>query len=228
MFKRNVSRRRIGMSLVAFGLFGMAAARMDAGSTNTQVSKFQKDGNAYVFFSGAEVASLNASEADLEQAQEFRDKTGQELLWARQGGKTWAMSNANLIDEVHKIFDSTMDISTRQGTIGTTQGDLGRQQADLGTRQAEIGRQITALKAQIRSASGQKAADLKEQLRLLDLEQKKLGKQQAEIGQQQAGFGKQQAELGEQQAKMAESSYMKLRTLVDQAIRNGLAEQIQP
>jgi hypothetical protein len=62
----------------------------------------------------------------------------------------------------------------------------------------------------------------------LEEKEKALGKQQAELGQQQSGLGKQQAEMGKQQTKLAERNYMKLKTLVDQAISNGLAEQIKP
>jgi bla regulator protein BlaR1 len=216
--------------LVAFCLCGTVAARTDAGGTNTQLSKYGKNGNAYVFFSGGDVTSLNASGTDLDQAQAFRGKTEGELLWARQGGKTWAVSDANLIGEVHKILDPTTDISTRQGTAGSKQGDLGGQQAELGDRQAEVERQKAAVKAEIskQAASGQNTDDLKKQLRSLEEKKKELGKQQAELGQQQSGLGKQQAEMGKQQAKIAERNYMKLGTLVDQAIRNGLAGQIKP
>jgi bla regulator protein blaR1 len=217
--------------LLANPISGMAATRdpVDSGSTNTLLSKADEDGSTYIFLSGENATSLNASGADFDQAQESR-RQGEELFWARRAGKAWILRDASVLAEVHKILDPQINIEARQGATGINQADVGTQQAELGRRQAELGRQKAALQAEIskRRASRQKADDLKEQLRSLEKKEHALGSQQAELGQQQVALGNQQTELGRQQAKIAEQTYKELGALVDQAISKGLAQEFKP
>ena len=82
--------------------------------------------------------------------------------------------------------------------LSEIQGKIGDLQGSFGDLQAQIGEKQSAL-----------------------------GEQQSALGEQQSKLGEQQSKLGEQQSKLAEENSQKMKTMFNDALRNGKAKPVE-
>ena len=204
-----LASRAIAFAMLA--LLGGAASLVSPTAIGAQtVQPGERMG--YVFLHGGNnSSSMSGSTDDLRRAKALR--TGrEELLYVRQGGSAYVIRDPAMLRQARELFRPQEELGRRQAELGSRQAALGARQARLGAQQARLGlRQAGA------SARGQ--AELGRQ-------QGELGRQQGELGRQQGILGQQQGELGREQARLARIAEQKLRLMIADALRRGLAQRV--
>src|SRR5205823_718314 len=102
------------------------------------------------------------------------------------------------MEKLHQVFQKTAGKQVHQDDLSELQARLGDMQSRLGELQAQAGEK-----------------------------QAKLGEMQARLGEQQAKLGAEQAQLGDRQARLGEEAFRKMRVLLDEAFRDGLARPVE-
>jgi hypothetical protein len=170
----------------------------------------RSSGDSYVFFdSGNNNSSMSGDFRDVKEARRLR-RGMEPLLYVRRNGQAYVIRDTALLRQAEAIFRPQQELGARQGALGARQGALGAQQAALGARQAE---------AAVRLGTGRGSQEASRA-------HADLARQQSELGRQQSALGAEQGRLGQQQAQLAREAQAKLRDLLDNAIRSGLAQRI--
>ncbi len=202
------------LPLIALAVLAVLPGPMMTGSTAAAASPSQSRGStSYVFFTpGGRDTAMSGSIQDMERARSLR--SGSEgLLYIRDGNAAYVIRDAATLRQAELAFEPQNALGAQQGELGSRQGALGRRQAELGREQAQLGvRQANASPGRVRDLGRQQAA---------------LGQRQAELGRQQAELGRQQAALGREQARLGRLAAEKLRTLLAEAIRRGVAQRVR-
>lgn len=172
----------------------------------------QADGRtSYVLLTpGSRSTMMSGSTDDLRRARALR--AGREgLLYVRQSGAAYVIRDPATLRRAEAIFEPQQALGARQAELGSRQAALGSRQAALGAEQARLG-------ARQARASPRQAAALARQ-------QSELGRQQDALGRQQDALGRQQEVLGREQERLGRQAQARLRALVEEAIRSGVAQR---
>jgi bla regulator protein blaR1 len=169
-------------------------------------------GTSYVLLTaGSQSSIMSGSTDDLRRARALR--VGREgLFYVRQNGAAYVIRDAATLRRAEAVFEPQQALGARQAELGSRQAALGSRQAALGAEQARLG-------ARQASASPRQAAALAHQ-------QDALGSRQDALGRQQDALGREQDALGREQDRLGREAQGRLRTLVDEAIRRGLARRV--
>jgi bla regulator protein BlaR1 len=194
------------------------------------------------------------SQEDGRRAESLRDTIHGDYIWFKHDSKFYVITDAQTVERAKAmLMPAEIDqkqLSSRQAELAAQQAQLGAQQAQLGEQQSrvtvnppDLTRALDELRARLDSSSarGLRQEDLAAlqagianlQARLGESQaqagtrQAELGAQQARLGEQQAQLGRQQAAFGQQQAQRAEEVWQKMRTLLEEALRNGQARPVQ-
>jgi bla regulator protein BlaR1 len=160
---------------------------------------------------GSQSLSLSGSTEDLSRARSLR--AGSEgLLYFRQGGIVYVIRDPVVLRKAAALFAPEEALGAKQSELGSRQTALGREQSHLGAQQAHLG----SLQA---NASPTQQDGLSRQ-------QNKLGRQQDELGKRQNELGRQQGVLGREQEALAQIAEAKLRALIADAVRLGVAQRL--
>lgn len=213
-------------------------------ATTLAVHRTRGDDYAYILMQG-DHATADAASEDFKAMARVRGDSRSPLLWVRQENRAYVIRDAATIERaqavwkpVHALGEQQAALGEQQAALGRKQAALGQQMAGLGSRMADIGRQhaeMAARQASLamndspaaeheRAEMQRKAAGLGQQQEALDRQQSVLGQQQSGLGTQQAALGEKQAALGEQQAHESDRAHREMQRLIDEAIRNGLAQ----
>lgn len=242
-------RRRLALAAVLAPVLFMAAtlsinvkaATNDSVATIT-ASKAQ-DGS-YVIVSGDSV-SMSGSSQDAERAKGLKNRMRGDYIWFRSNGKEYVIDDPKLVGEARKLFHPQEELGRMQASFGAKQAKLGEVQAELGKLQAgvsvdapDVDKKLAEVEKSIKSLNQKtKQQDVTEvQAKLAELQaslataqalagdkQAALGDRQAKLAEEQARLGEQQAQLGDQQAKLAEEASRKMKSILDNAVRSGVA-----
>lgn len=187
------------------GTAGVPVASAQAAETGERAS--------YILFAPDDQSvSMSGSTDDLRRARALR--VGREaLLYFRQGSTAYVVRDPATLREARSIFAPQEALGSEQSALGGRQAELGRRQAALGAEQARLG-------ARQANAQPRYAADLASR-------QEALGRQQDALGEQQNVLGRQQNELGRKQDRLAHEADVRLRALLAEAIRRGVANRVQ-
>jgi len=166
---------------------------------------------SYVLLTGDGSNMMSSSSDDIRRARALQ-AGGAPLLFVRQDGVAYVIRNPAILGRANAIMAPQRELGRRQGALGEQQGELGRKQGALGAEQGRLG-------ALMMNSTPRQMGELGRQ-------QGELGRRQAALGEQQAILGRQQAALGRHQARLAEAAKPKLRALVADAIRRGLAQRV--
>lgn len=194
--------------------------------------------NGYVLLKD-EHSVMNGSMADLEQARRLDDGNGV-LLLLRRDGRAYVVRDAGVLSRFEQAFAETTRLGEQQGRLGERQGRLGERQGEIGGRMGDIGARIGELAARqaelALAAHGGDATTSREQAEAARREAEKLRAQidtpamreeMRELARRQAELGRQQAELGRQQAAASVRAQREAERLIQQAIRDGLAQPVR-
>jgi len=182
---------------------------------------------------------MNGSTADLQQARRLDDGNG--VLLLRRDGRAYVVRDAGMLSRFEQLFAETTRLGEEQGRLGERQGKLGERQGEIGGRMGEIGARIgelAARQAQLALATHGKANDalMREQMEAARREAEKvraemyspaMREEMRELARRQSELGKLQAELGRQQADASVRAQREAERLIQEAIRDGLAQPVR-
>jgi hypothetical protein len=206
----------------------------------------EDDVEGFVLVSGDEV-TMAGSTADLRRARALRTG-GKDVLFVRRGDKSYVIRDAKTLEQMRAAFEPQTKLGAQQAELGKKQAELGMKQAEfgqkqaaLGLKQAQLGMRHAELSLQVAraSAQGDEAARARQEKELekseealekeqeaLEQQQEALSKEQEALGRQQESLGREQEKLGEQQEALAREGEKKMKALIDEAVRKGLAEPV--
>ncbi|HEX7182196.1 MAG TPA: M56 family metallopeptidase [Thermoanaerobaculia bacterium] len=201
-------------------------------------------GDSWIVMYGDNHHIMHGSTDDIRAAKKHRN--GADIIWFERDGKTYVIRDAATVRAARDLFEPQSRLGEQQAELGEQQAKLGEQQAKLGAEQAkigiryaELGAKHAALSAELMRLEDQdrgteeieeRQRELEEEQRKLENEigdkQRELSAKQSELGRQQGELGRKQGELGRQQAKLAEEAEKKFDALLDRALANGLAQEV--
>jgi beta-lactamase regulating signal transducer with metallopeptidase domain len=192
----------------------------------------------------------NSVRADMKKAESLAHG---KFIWLSHDGKSYFIDDPAIIADVEAMYKPMEALGAQQAALGKQQEELGRQQEKLGRLQQEarvptpeLSKEIAEINAAVAKLQAKKGSTVGQE-ELADLEGKlgdlqgKLGEIQGRIGEKEGAFGEQQGKLGElqgklgeqqgrlgeQQDKIAEEADRKVKSIIDQSLRNGKAHPVE-
>ncbi|HYK35694.1 M56 family metallopeptidase [Alloacidobacterium sp.] len=210
------------------------------------------DDNSYAIVIG-DSANVMGSWRSGDRFDKVKSKMHGNYIWFERDSKSYVIDDPTLVQKAREYFKPMEDLGHQQGELGEEQGRLGAEQGRLGAMQAkasapapDLSKEIAGVQDALQKLQQGKQVEMSQeqlagiQARLADLEgrlgdmQGKIGEKQAEFGEQQAKLGEQQAKLGEQQAALGEQqaaasriASQKMKSLIDGAMQQGKARQVE-
>jgi beta-lactamase regulating signal transducer with metallopeptidase domain len=212
-------------------------------------------GESYAIVAGSQLTIMNGSSDDADRIRRYQSKIHGDYIWFTRSGKSYTIDDPTLLRRAKDLFKPQEELGRKQAILGEQQAKLGEEQEKLGRQQEEVSipspemekklvaleGQIDAIRTRMRnlknqrlqqddlSALQERVAALQEQLGAaqgkLGEMQGEIGEKQGKLGEDQGKLGEEQGKLGEQQAKLAEEATIKLKSLIDQAVRDGKAKR---
>lgn len=175
------------------------------------------------------------------------------FLWFQRDGKSYFISDPATISQIQTMYAPIESLGKLQEALGLQQEALGKQQEKLGRQQESVSVRVPDLSkemAELNAATAKlqaKAGAMVSQEELAKTEaklaevQSRLGELQGEFGDRQGSFGELQGKLGEQQGKLgaeqgrlgekqgrlSEEVGRKVRSIINESLRNGSARPVQ-
>ncbi len=222
------------------------APAQTASQTTTIPQVSETDSGLYAIVSGNSVLSMIGSRSDSRRALMLRDKIQEDYIWFERDLKFYYITDAALVASAKDLLGPEDDLIQRQSEFSEQQAMLAEQQARLGEQQAlnkafrsdeldALRMQLNLIRDQIgqgelaemQSRLGELQARLAEAQAQVAGRQAHFGEEQAMLGKTQSELGAQQARLGAQQAQLAEEALRRMRDLLDEAVRRGLARPVE-
>ncbi len=213
-----------------------------ASTPPSDVTPRDKTGDSYIIVHGNSMTMSGSSE-DLQHVRALQDRLGDDFVWFRRAGKSYIVHDKTTVRAARELFESNNDLAQRKAYLSDLKAKLADQKAVLGERKnsitatmPDLTREIESLKRRLRDGGTQEhlsevqallsemQAKASERRANISEQQSKLGELQAQLSERQAQLSEQQAVLGEMQAQHSNEAFRELRTLLDKAIREGLAE----
>jgi BlaR1 peptidase M56 len=216
---------------------------------------YRSNGDSYAVVSGNDNVSFSGDWYDGRKAEldKARKMAHGDFLWFTRDGKSYMMDDPQIVSQIKQMYAPMEELGKKQEELGRQQEELGKKQEVLGRQMElatvptpEMSAQIAAVEkatAALKAAKGQtltqdKLADMQEKLaelqsRLGDLQgsigekQGELGGKQGELGEQQGKLGEQQGKLGEQQGRIAQEADKKVKSIIDDSLKNGKARPVE-
>jgi beta-lactamase regulating signal transducer with metallopeptidase domain len=203
------------------------------------------NGSEHMSFSG----DIHTSDIDKARQQ----AGGKDFLWFTHEGKSYIVDDPATLAQIEAMYKPMEELGRQQEELGKKQEVLGKQQEEIGNQQEKASvptpdmskeiAQIEAAMAKLKASQGKSMTqdefgELQEKLGDL---QGRLGEIQGEIGSKQGEFGERMGELGskmgelgeqmgrlgEQQGKIGEQADQKVKSIIDQSLKNGKARPVQ-
>lgn len=211
------------------------------------------DSYAIIRGDGSRQMSFNGDihSSDIEKARQ--QAGGKDFLWFRHDGKNYMIDDPATLAQIEAMYKPMEDLGRQQEELGKKQEALGKQQEELGHKQQQasvptpdMSKEIAAIEeamAKLKASQGKNMTqdqfgDLQERIgelqgRLGEIQgeigarQGEFGERMGELGEKMGALGEQMGELGEQQGKIAEDADRKVKSIIDQSVKNGKARPVQ-
>ena len=214
-------------------------------------------GDSYALISGKDRDHVSFSGDWMEGRREEIDKARRiahgDFLWFTRNDKSYIVDDPAIVSSLIAIYKPMEDLGRQQEELGRQQEELGRQQEAVGERMSQASiptpdvskelAQLRAAIAELDAANGktltqdqlaglqEKLAELQGRLGSLQGEvgsrQGEIGRQQGELGEKQGTLGEQQGRLGAEQGRIAREADRKIRSVIDESLRNGKARPVE-
>jgi beta-lactamase regulating signal transducer with metallopeptidase domain len=175
-------------------------------------------------------------------------------ILAERGAKYYVIDDPTIIEQTRKLFAPMEELGRQQEALGAQQAKLGEQQEKLGKLQEQahietpdMSKEIAELQQAIKQLQDLQKSKTVTQSELADIQGRigsiegrfgamqgqigaqegELGRQQGELGRQQGELGRQQGGLGREQGRLAREASRQMRTMIDQAFKDGKAKPVQ-
>jgi beta-lactamase regulating signal transducer with metallopeptidase domain len=201
------------------------------------------DSYAIVTSDGSIMTTGSWRAGDEAKLKSLRDKIKTDFIWFRRDGRSYVVTDPGIVKAAKDLF-------AEQGTLGRRQAELGAEQGRLGEKQAELARQMATIKVDVpdlteamrKLSDSMKGVKTQEKLaevqaRVAELQarlaasqanvgklQFRLGESQSDLGREQSKLGRMQSQLGQEQSRLAREAWRKLRSLLDRALSDGVAQ----
>lgn len=205
------------------------------------------DQQRFVIASGnSDSLTMSGDSEDARHVQRLKKQISGDFIWFERDEKSYIIRDKATVDRARSFWAPQEELGKRQEELGKQQEELGRQQEELGSKMEQVKvhvpdmtAQLDALKAKLQKlgseATMEQVGDLQSEIgelqsRLGEIQgeageqQGKFGKLQGELGEKQGKLGAQQGELGHKQAELAEKATKQMKSLLDEAIKNGKAQ----
>jgi hypothetical protein len=177
-----------------------------------------------------------------------------DFLWFGRNGKSYIIDDPQTIAELRKMYDPITQLGRKQGELGKQQRDLGEQQRELGRRmrdqmrveKPDLSKEMADLNAAIEALKAQKDSTISAdrmaliQSKLAALQAKigstqgdmgarlgAIGGEQGKLGDMQGRLGAEQGRLGQEQGRLAREVDRKIRSVIEESLKNGKARPVQ-
>jgi hypothetical protein len=211
------------------------------------------NGDSYALVMGDDHYTFSGDWQQMEDLQSIQKNTHGNFIYYRHDGKSYVIDDPTIVAHAKALYAPMEALGKQQEALGKQQEALGKQQEALGRLQSsvkiqnpDLSKETAALdKAlqQMKQLQAEKEVDreslsrLQEQIgeiqgRLGELQgeagaqQGKIGAEQGALGEQQGKLGEEQGRLGEQQGKLGEEAHRQIMPMIQQAIQNGKAKQV--
>ncbi len=218
---------------------------------------YSSNGESYAVIRGGDMNHMSFSgnwiEGRREELEKARKQAHGDFLWFTREGKSYFVDDPSVVAQIEAMYKPMEALGAQQEALGKQQEELGKQQEALGEQQekasvptsdmskeiAQIDEAMARLKAnQGKAMNEEQFAEL--QSKLGDL-QGKLGEIQGKIGARQGEFGEQmgklgsmqgelgakQGRLGAEQGRIAQEADRKVKSIIDESMKNGKAHPVQ-
>lgn len=214
-----------------------------------------KDDLQFVFLRDEHHTTMSGSTGDVQRARRLR-KAGEPILWFRLEGKEYVVRDADVLNELERIWEPMARIGGEQGKVGEKQGAIGLRQGEIGEKQAQVGAEqglIGARQGELGMRQGllamregrrltqEERADIAREREALEKEMRALEQQMAALGEKMRDLEQPMRDLGDDMSllgtemevlgrKMEEASRkadVEMRALVQKAIASGAAEIVR-
>lgn len=232
----------------------LAQATQEAKNHSGYGYSYSSDGQSYAIVrgDGSGQMSFNGDihTSDIDKA---RKQAHGDFLWFTRDGKAYFIDDPATISQIQAMYKPMEDIGHQQEELGKKQEALGKQQEELGKQQqgasapapdmskeiAKIDEAMAKLKAnQGKEMTQDQFGELQERLaelqaRLGEIQgrigerQSEFGERMSELGAQMGELGEQMGRLGDQQGKIAQEADRKVKSIIDQSLKNGKAHPVQ-
>lgn len=194
--------------------------------------------------------TMSGSDEDARHAEKLRQRISGDFIWFQRDEKSYIIRDQATVDRARQLWAPQEELGKKQEELGKQQEALGKQQEELGARMEKIHVQIpdmTAeldkLKAEMKqlgpSATMEQIGRLQSEIGEIQSkigeiqshagdQQGKLGEEMGALGEKQGKLGAQQGELGRQQGELAEKASLQMKQLLDDSLKNGIAQPEGP
>jgi beta-lactamase regulating signal transducer with metallopeptidase domain len=214
---------------------------------------YSNNGDSYALISGDDRTTMNFSgEIHTGDIDKVRKMAHGDFLWFKHNGKAYFVDDPAAIAQIEAMYQPMKELGKQQEALGKQQEELGKQQAALGKSQEQASvsmpdltqekAQLDAALAKLQQYSGKtvtqdQLAELQARLALL---QARLGsidgemgarmgqvwEKQGSLGAMQGKLGAEQGRLGAEQGRLAAEANRKVRSIIDQSLRDGKAHPV--
>ena len=204
------------------------------------------DEQRFVIVTGnSDSLTMSGSSEDAHHVQRLRKQISGDFIWFERDEKPYIIRDQATINRARALWAPQEELGKKQEELGKQQEELGKQQEELGAKMEQVKidvpdmtAELDKLKAKLQklgsTATMDQIGDLQSEIGELQSKigeiqsragekQSKLGDEQGVLGEKQGKLGEKQGELGEQQAKLAEEATRKMKSLLDESIKNGTA-----
>ena len=205
------------------------------------------DDQRFVIVSGkTDAFTMSGSGQEARHVQKLRKQISGDFIWFQRDEKSYIIRDQATVDRARKLWAPQEELGKKQEELGKQQEALGKKQEELGSRMEQVrvnvpdmAAQLDKLKAELKQlgagATQEQIGRLQEEVGELQSkigevqshageEQSKLGEEMGKLGEQQGKLGEEQGEFGRQQGELAKEANIKMKALLDEAIKNGTAQ----
>ncbi len=205
------------------------------------------DEQRFVIVSGkSDGLTMSGSSQDAHHVEKLKKSIPGDFIWFQRDEKSYIIRDQATVDRARALWLPQEELGRKQEALGKQQEELGRQQEALGKKMEEVRvkvpdmtAEIDRLKAKLQklgpTATVEQIGELQSEIGELQSkmgdfqsqageQQSKYGEEQGKLGEEQGKLGEQQGKLGEQQAELAKKATQEMKTLLDEALKNGTAK----
>jgi bla regulator protein blaR1 len=205
------------------------------------------DEDRFIIASGkSDSFTMSGSTQDIRHVQRLKKQIPGDFIWFQRDEKSYIIRDQATIDRAKAFWAPQEELGKKQEALGKQQEALGKQQEALGKKMEEVKVNVPdmtaaldALKAKLQklgpTATMDQIGELQSEIGELQSkmgeiqsrageQQSKLGAEQGKLGEEQGRLGEQQGELGRRQGELGREASIKMKSLLDEAIKNGKAQ----
>jgi hypothetical protein len=205
------------------------------------------DEERFVIVTGkSDSLTMSGSSQDARHVEKLRKQIPGDFIWFQRDEKSYIIRDQATIDRARQLWAPQQELGKKQAELGKQQAALGKQQAELGEKMRQVQVKVPDMTAELdklraemkqlsSGATAEQVAKLQAEMGELQAKmgriqaesgerQSQIGSQMGELGEKQGELGKQQGELGRQQAELAQRASEEMKSILDEALKKGLAQ----